>query len=103
MQYAAALDLVCSDGTTVQDPGVAPAGRPNLAFSTTPANAGGALSQASAAFADAFSNMRAGSEVVQADIQLSCSGSYTFLGAMVERWAAGQNGTLGTQYRGAAK
>ena len=70
---------------------------------TTPAAAGGALSQASAAFTDAFSNVHAGSEVVAADIQLACTGGYAFLGAMLERWAAGQNGTLGTQYRGAAK
>ena len=103
MQYAAALDLVCSDGKTVLDPGVDATSRPGLTFSPTPAIGSGALSQASAAFADAFFNFRAGSEVVVADVRLACSGSYAFLGAQTERWAAGENGTLGTQYQGASK
>ena len=104
VQYLAALDLVCSDGKTVLDPGPGSTARASLIFSTSPASgAGSLLSRASAVFEDAFFNFRAGSEVVQADIQLACSGSYAFLGANTERWAAGQNGTLGTQYKGAAK
>ena len=103
-KYLAALDLVCSDGVTVLDPGAGSAARAGLAVSTTPAAASGALlTQVSATFSDVVANLRAGSEVVQADTVLSCSSGYGFLGARMERWAAGQNGTLGTQYKGAAK
>ena len=104
VQYLAALDLVCSDGRTVLDPGPSSPARASLAFSTSPASgAGGLLARASALFDDAFSRFRGGSEVVQSDILLACSSGYGFLGAKTERWAAGQNGTLGAQYKGAAK
>ena len=102
--YLAALDLVCSDGTTVLDPGMNGAARAGLANSTTPyPTSGRLLSKASTIFADTFTYFQAGSEVVQTDDLVACSGSYGFLGAKTERWAPGQNGSLGTQFQGAAK
>ena len=103
-QRVAALDLICSDGTMVQDAAVNGSTRAALAFSTTPAAAAvSGIVSVSAVFQDAFANFRAGSEVVSSDAVLTCPGSHVAMGAKIERWAPGQGGGLGTTYDGGAK
>ena len=102
--YLAALDLVCSDGVTVQDPGPNATFRASLNFSTTPAAPSGSLlSQASLASGDAFTDFQAGADANLTDTLLNCSGSNGFLGATTKRWVAGENGTLGDDYTDATK
>ena len=103
-QRVAALDLICSDGTTVPDAAVNATARAALAFSTTPAvTASIGIAAVSAVFQDTFANFRAGSEVISGDAVLTCPGSHVSMGAKIERWAPGQGGSLGTAYAGAAK
>ena len=98
MAYLAALDLVCSDGTTVLDPGPNTTFRASLAFNTTPvAPSGGLISQASAAFAGSFTDFKADTDANIYDMLLNCSSGYGFLGATVKHWTAG-SGAPGDNY-----
>ena len=101
-----ALDLECSDGRTVLDPGANATVRASLTFGTTPAApATIGLALASSLASDVFSYFRAGNEAGSSSLEavVACSGSLVLLGARTERWSPGQDGTLGSQYAGFVK
>ena len=101
-----ALDLECSNGVTVPDPGINTTARSNLIFSTTPPTpAGNGMALASSYSTDVLASFEAGDDAGSyARLSVvSCSGSNIFLGAKVERWTPGESGTLGNTYAGFMK
>ena len=102
------LDLECSDGRTVLDPGVDATVRANLTFATTPeAPASTGLALASSIASDVFSSFGAGSEarayLISTVFACSSLENFVMLGAQTERWSPGQDGTLGSEYAGFVK
>ena len=103
----ASLDLVCSDGTVVRDPGAPASMRSGLKFTDSPASPTtwfwGSITSASFGFQDVFTRFGAGSDTNLSDVTTSCTPGLVVLGAKSEHWSGGQRGYPGPSYAGAAK